>query len=458
MPRRLIQMFRRINAEPVREIVANAKVYQGGGGEVLLASLEDKLKAAANDALVRLFPRFKEADSAAWEAVIKRARDGADHPFQPVGHADATDKHAVSQQVLTTIGAGKSGTEVRKALRASPYGWPQDAIDAALIALHRSQHITATLNGTPVPLGQIDQNKIAKAEFRAEAITLSVPDRLRLRKLFQAAALSCKSGEEATKATEFLAVMIEFARAAGGEPPLPPAPLVTEIEDLRRLTGNEQLVALKDKSADLEARILTWQSAGQTAAARKPAWTLLEKLASHTHGLAAAQSVRGQIAAIRDQRLLLEPTDPVAPLRQQIAKLLREAMTESVTAHRAAFAAAVATLHADDTWNRVPAPDRAAIQNAVGLVEPPEADLSTDERLIEALDRRSLDTLRAECDAISGRVAQAIERAARLLEPRVQPVTIERATLRNEVELEAWLGRQREKITASLKTGPVLTQ
>lgn len=440
----------------VREIVANAKVYQGGGGEVLLASLEDKLKAAANDSLVRLFPRFKEADSAAWEAVIKRARDGADHPFQPVGHADATDKHAVSQQVLTTIGAGKSGTEVRKALRASPYGWPQDAIDAALIALHRSQHITATLNGTPVPLGQIDQNKIAKAEFRAEAITLSVPDRLRLRKLFQAAALSCKSGEEATKATEFLTVMVELARAAGGEPPLPPAPPVTEIEDLRRLSGNEQLVALKDKAADLEARIQTWQSAGQTAAARKPAWTLLEKLASHTHGLAAAQSVRGQIAAIRDQRLLLEPTDPVAPLRQQLAKLLREAMTEAVAAHHAAFKAAVATLHADDTWNRVPAPDRVAIQNAVGLVEPAETDLSTDERLIEALDRRNLDTLRAECDAISGRVAQAIERAARLLEPKVQPVSIERATLRSETDLDAWLGRQREKISAGLKSGPVL--
>lgn len=27
---------------------------------------------------------------AAWEAVIKRAREGADHPFQPTGHTDAT--------------------------------------------------------------------------------------------------------------------------------------------------------------------------------------------------------------------------------------------------------------------------------------------------------------------------------------------------------------------------------
>ena len=78
-----------------REIVANAKVFQGGGGEVMLATLEERVRAAAEAALVRLFPRFKDGDSGAWEAVIKRARDGADHPFQLVGYADATEKYAV---------------------------------------------------------------------------------------------------------------------------------------------------------------------------------------------------------------------------------------------------------------------------------------------------------------------------------------------------------------------------
>jgi hypothetical protein len=34
-----------------------------------------------------------------------------------------------------------------------------------------------------VPLGQLDQNKIAKAEFRVEHATLSVQDRLLVRKL-----------------------------------------------------------------------------------------------------------------------------------------------------------------------------------------------------------------------------------------------------------------------------------
>jgi hypothetical protein len=203
----------------VRDIIANAKVFQGGGSEVLLTSLDERIKVATDASLVRLFPRFKEADSAAWEAVIKRAREGADHSFQPTGHTDATEKHAVCQQLLSTIGAGKSGSDVRKTLGATPFGWPRDAVDAALIALHRLQHITATLNGQAVPLGQLDQNKIAKADFRVEHATLSVGDRLILRKLFQAFGISCKSGEEALRAGEFLSGMIVLAKSAGGEAP-----------------------------------------------------------------------------------------------------------------------------------------------------------------------------------------------------------------------------------------------
>lgn len=452
---------RRMRAEAerdrlVRDLVANAKVYQGGGGEVLLSSLEERLKAAATDSLVRLFPRFKEADFRAWEAAIKRARDGADQPFQPVGHSETTEKHPVCQQVISTIGAGKSGTEVRRALRASPYGWPQDAIDAALIALHRSQHLTATLNGTPVPLGQLDQNKIAKSEFRTESIPLSVPDRLRLRKLFQAAGLSCKSGEEAGKAGEFLAMLMNLAHAAGGDAPLPAAPVTTEIEDLQRLTGNEQLAALKNKAAHLEGQIQMWQAAADLAAARKPAWVILERLAGHAVDLPPADPIRIQIAAIRDQRLLLAPTDPVAPLRQLLAALLRETAMGAVAAHQRAYAAALETLDANVIWGRVSATDRASILSAVGLINPVPVDISTDERLIEALDRRGLNGLRAECDATPSRTAGAIERAARLLEPKVQTVALERSTLHNEAELNAWLSRQRERLAASLQHGPVL--
>jgi hypothetical protein len=162
------------------------------------------------------------------------------------------------------------------------------------------------------------------------------------------------------------------------------------------------------------------------------------------------------MTAIREQRLLLEPVDPVAPLRQQLAKLLREAVSGANAAYQHAYASAVVCLGANDIWNGLPLADRTAIHRDVGLSEPTEADISTDEHLLAALDRRNLAALRAECDAIPARVTQAIERAARVLEPKVQAVALERATLRSEPELDAWLTRQRETIAARLKNGPVL--
>ena len=62
----------------------------------------------------------------------------------------------------------------------------------------------------------------------------------------------------------------------------------------------------------------------------------------------------------------------------------------------------------------------------------------------------------AERDAIPGRVQQAIERAAKLLEPKVQTVSLERSTLRSEQEVDAWLGRQKSRLLEGLKQGPVL--
>lgn len=439
----------------VRDIVANAKVFQGGGNEVIRLTLDEKLKEAANDSLVRLFPRFKEADSASWEAVIKRARDGADHPFQPTGHADATEKHPVCQQVLATIGAGKVGGEIRKSLRASPCGWPQDATDAALIALHRAQHITATLNGAPVPLGQLDQNKISKAEFRVEHATLSVQDRLLIRKLITRL-VPCRSGEEGAKAQEFLGTLIALGHSAGGDTPLPPAPATTDIEDMRRLVGNEQLVAIKDRAVDLEARITAWTAARDLAAKRLPSWQVLERLARHAIDLGLAKPYLESVEAIREQRLLLEPTDPVAPLRVAIAAILREAITNAYAAHAAAYEQALATLNASDAWQKLDAAEQAAILRDVGLQTPAKPDVATDEALSHQLDARPLRVVQAERDAIAGRVQQAIERAAKLLEPKVQTVSVERSTLHNEQEIDAWLGRQKEKLVTALKAGPVL--
>ena len=444
----------------IKEIVGGTKVFQGGGSEVMSATVEEKIRAAANDALVRLFPRFKEADSSflAWEAAMKRAKEGADQPFQPTGHTDATEKHPVCQQVLTTIGAGKSGNEIRKALQASPFGWPKDAVNAALIALHRSQHITATLNSNPVALGQLDQNKISKAEFRVEQTTLSVQDRLAMRKLFQKLSISCKSGEESAAAHQFLRGLIDLARSAGGDAPLPACPAVTDLEDLQRLVGNEQLRAIKDRSADLESKITSWTALRDLANTRKPVWDIVVRLARQAKEISEAQPHLTQIDAVRDQRLLLQPTDPVAPLRVALGECLRSAVNTAHDALAQAAQQALTTLEANDVWKKLPAGDREAILPSVGLVVPAKPGVSSDEALVSYLESRPLVAARTEVDAVPGRLQQAIEQAAKRLEPQVQTVALERTTLRNEADVQAWLDRTKAKLLQAVQQGPVLVK
>ncbi len=442
--------------ELIKQIVANAKVYQGGGSELLQATLEERVREAANAALVRLFPRFKEADSAAWETVIKRAKEGADQPLLPVGHTGPTEEHSVCKAVIMTIGAGKVGGEVRKVLRASPYGWPQDATDAALIALHRTQHLSATLNGTVLAAGQLDQNKISKTEFRVEKVTLSVTERLAIRKVFQALGINCRAGEELAKAPDFLDKLVALGRATGGDAPLPAAPSVADIEDIRARVGNDQLAAISANAVTFTKRIEEWTRTKALVDSRRPVWELVERLAKHAQGVASANDILKQVEAVRTQRLLLEPTDTVAPLRSSLAGTLRKALADIQSAFETAFKNGIAALEASTMWLRLSDDDRSSILSTVGLVPAPPLPTTTDEALVVALDSRSLSSRRAETDAIPGRVQKALEQAARLLEPKVRPVAIERTTLTTEGDVESWLGRQKTTLVAAIKDGPVL--
>lgn len=441
----------------VREIVSASKVYQGGASELLQLALDEKLKWGAEESLKRLFPRFKEADFAAsaWEAAIKRARDGADNPFSPLKYEGSIEQHPVCQQVLTTIGSGKAGTQVRKDLQATPFGWPRDAVDAALIALHRSQHVTAMLNGVPVVAGQLDQNKIQKTEFRIEKVTLSVGDRLRIRQLYQVLEHNCKAGEELAKASEFLRALRDLALEAGGDAPLPARPTTAAIEDIQHLAGNDQLVAIRNKADDFTANIEVWRKIPQLIKQRIAVWTTVERLSRHAQGLPGAADPLTQVEAIRTGRILLDAADPATPLRTRLVELLRQALNTAQQEHEVAHQAGVATLAASDVWNRLNQTQQGGLLSQVGFATPAKADLSSDSSLLSALDIRDLGGRRAEKDAVAGRVAEALKLAAQLLEPKVQFISVEKTTLRTPEEVRQWAERQEKKMLAALADGPV---
>jgi hypothetical protein len=121
-----------------------------------------------------------------------------------------------------------------------------------------------------------------------------------------------------------------------------------------------------------------------------------------------------------------------------------------------AFAAAMVSLASNSVWTKVVPADQDAIKAAVGLSAPTKPDIASDDALVAYLDQKSLSNIQAEIDAIAGRVALAIERAARLLEPKVQTITLERSTLRDTAEVEAWVERQAATLIEAVRHGPVL--
>lgn len=444
----------------ITDIVGAAKVFRGGGSEVFGLALDAKLKSAGEDSLVRLFPQFSKADapSSAWESCIKRARAAHEQPFQPLKYEGPIEQHPVCQQVRQTIGSGKTGTQIRKELEAAPFGWPRDAVDAALIALHSCQQLIATLNGTAVERGQLDQNRIPKAEFRLEKTNISVDDRLKLRKLFQSLDVKCSSGEESEKAADFLRAALTLAREAGGDPPLPAPPSVTDLEDIQNQVGNDRLAALRDSAESITSRIVEWKKAKVLIATRLPAWKTVEGLASHAAALPGAQAVREHVEAVRTQRLLLDTTDPIPALRTSLTEVLRQSLNEAHTAHEAAHTGGVQQLAKNRTWQTLTSSQQQTILHDIGIVAPTKPDTASDATILAALDARNLATRKAEVDAVSGRVAHALNAAASLLEPKVKAVSVEKSLLKTPNEVREWTERQQKTLLEAVEKGPVQVQ
>ena len=140
-----------------------------------------------------------------WPKVIERARKGAEHPLEVLDYSGKTEDHPVCSAVLSFVGSGKKGKDVRAHFSDPPHGWSRDAVDAALISLLGTGHLRATTNGTPLKPGQLDQAKISGTDFRVESATINTRQRLKIRKLITTVGVACKPNEEVAAAGEFIA-------------------------------------------------------------------------------------------------------------------------------------------------------------------------------------------------------------------------------------------------------------
>ena len=392
---------------------------------------------------------------------MNRARQGGDQPFGIVGWNETVSRHVVAREVLDAVGTGNRGGVVRKKLTAAPYGWPQDAIDAALVALHGGDHLKATHNGRPLTTGQIDQKTINTTDFRPEKVRLTVTQRTKIRGLYGLAGVSAKSGEEAARAADFLAVLRKLASEAGGDAPLPAAPKPAWLDDLGRLTGNEQLLTIFNQKDEIEKIISSWSGLAARARERLPLWELATALHGHATGeLDIAEQVGEQLDAIRSQRSLLDEADHVSPCLAKLSAGLRAALTGRREDLTQAVVAETERLDRDATWTQLERDARDEIQRNAGLAVPPPLPRDTNEALRRALDARRLSAWRSDIDAVPTRAAKALAEAARHVSPKraVTSIHLRRGTLEDEAAVQEWLDEHRRRLTEAVQNGPVIVQ
>jgi len=440
----------------VREIAEatarESQVILAGGALQPGTYLKDRLHTAAQAALVRLYPRFDIGDDAGWERVVKAAQGGQTDALKHVGHNGTPETHPVCQAVLSRLGAGRRGKELRDEFEGPPYGWPQDAVDGALLVLDHADLIrTLDEGGKEVTLRSLPRQKLSLCRFLPEADTVSIVHRRAIRELGQAVGVHVPPDEEGEKLSEILRKLREAAQAASGEPPAPSAAATPDLDAVEAEHGNRRIIEAASRKQALIDNHKAWDAARQAITFRLPHWFTTRRLVDlGGHGQQAA------LEDIRARRRLLDEPDPIPPLRQDAAAELRARLNAALDAYEAAMAKAEEDLKSDPNWMKLQPDDRRAIREHHGLLPIARPPVASAEDIVAALTAQNLEGWAALTRGIPAGVQAALDEAAEMLLPQVQNLSLPRpGTLTDSSTLDAWLAKIRETIAAALPNGPV---
>lgn len=447
--------------EFLEDSLGGARVFQGGGAEVVAIDLQEMILEAAGASLGRLYPQFHVADHVGWAKAYERAQKGAPDSLKAVGDEGEAEKNPVCKALLSAVGPGKSGADLRTQFESSPCGWSRDAVDGGLQVLLVAGLLKATdERGRPVDYKELERKSIGKTYFRVESATVTTPQRIQIRKLFQKAGMVIKQGEEHQYVSSFVQKLIEMADNAGGEAPKPKRPDTAFLEPIRLSSGNEQLLALFNSRELITACIENWAELAGRIGKRWHDWLQLKQLASHARGLKDADVLLAQVSTIENQRLLIEEPDMIAPLLASFAQLLRGELGLLKQLWDSTWAQGEQKLQEDANWAKLEPEQRYTLRSRQQLVESavPQIDLGTSDRILDTLERFAIPSLKDRIAAMPSRFDGILLEAAKLNEPTAHRVVLPNATLKTPEEVDQWLSSARETLTEALKKGPVIVR
>jgi hypothetical protein len=443
----------------IADIFLNAKMYPGGGTPVDCPDLVKAVQEGAENSIVRLFPRFNDADAVGWDRVVAKVKADSKSPLEVIGFSKPTEEHPVCREILSRLRSGsKTGNELRNILEAPPYGWPKDAIDGAIIALCASEHLKGVLQHKQLAGKEIDRKNLGKMVFSTETIVLTTDDRLALRGLCTNLQIPSDTGSEAETATKLIAGLRTLAEQSGGEVPRPEQYIPEYLPELQTLSGNSLVKAVVERQADIKKDIKAWQQTAKKIGERLPHWNELTLLIDHAEGLTILETVQEQYSAIEEQRNLLADPDPVPPLLKDLRNALRNAMKEGAEQVKTAQDTVLGDLKGDALWKRLKKPQQDELLKRYHLVAISLGKMDTDEAIVTQIKKTPLNSFAPLVKAIEGCLPDIRVEMAKILEPKTVTVSLSSGVIvKNEKELDSYLSDVRERAKDELDKGnPVM--
>jgi hypothetical protein len=447
----------RIN-ELLNDLFSGARVFQGGGNEIIGSSLKEMIQEAAENALQRLYPQFPLADHAGWEKVYAKAKQGAPDALQAVGDKGEPANNPVCKAVLNHIAAGKKGADIRNTFEDPPYGWSRDAVDGAIQVLLVAGLITAKDDhGNHIDPRELERKSIGKVGFHVVTTTITTAQRIQIRKLLQKAGFKVKQGEETIVAPRFVQFMLELGQNAGGEPPKPEPPDTSALETIRLSGGNEQLMALYNQREEISQSLDQWQNLAHAIDQQWPNWNTLQELLENARGLQGIGAYETQANQIKAQRLLLAEPDQIKPLLANVTQRIREVLNHLADQYNNGHKEGMERLVKDANWQELTPEQKNELLSEQNLTEPdkPDIHVETTEDILKTLRKYPFAMIKDRIAAMPARFDKVLEEAARELEPEVKFVKLPKRTLKTQADVDQWVEEVRQQLMDAVDNGPV---
>ena len=226
---------------------------------------------------------------------------------------------------------------------------------------------------------------------------------------------------------------------------------------MRDQAGNAQFVAVFEARDRLQSTAKAWRHAQQIKQERLPRWQMAERLLAHAEGTVAGLAAKPQMAAITQQRSLLQDPDPLKPLLDELTAGLRNALQGARTGLVDKRDRAVDALADTAEWTKLSDETWRTILHDQGLGPVETLQIATDAQLLATLDARPLAVWKDWTLTVPVRIQAAREQAAKLLEPKAVRVLPKSTTLHDANEVDAYLTDLRATIMAEIGEGrPVI--